>query len=112
MGFRAASAGTICPGMDASEVAARYLRFANTEARVRSPLYAEISRGVATDRDVLAFLLTFPRDKQQPNLLLAAVRRLFGTPADWSGFRDTLLANRDAVAALMHSRSTQTNEPA
>ena len=98
--------------MDASEVAARYLRFAETEARVRSPLYAAISRGVASDREVLAFLLTFPREKQQPNLLLAAVRHLFGTRADWSEFRDTLLANRDAVAALMRSRSTQTNEPA
>ncbi len=98
--------------MDASEVAARYLRFANVEARERSPLYAAISRGVAADREVLAFLLTFPKEKQQPNLLLAAVRHLFGTPADWGDFRDTLLANRDAVAALMASRSTQTNEPA
>jgi hypothetical protein len=98
--------------MDASQVAARYLRFAETEARERSPLYAAISHGVASDREVLAFLLTFPREKQQPNLLLAAVRHLFGTPAGWSDFRDRLLANRDAVAALMQSRSTQTNEPA
>ncbi|MGB9365028.1 MAG: DUF2332 domain-containing protein [Xanthobacteraceae bacterium] len=98
--------------MDASDVAARYLRFAKTEARERSPLYAAISRGVATDREVLAFLLTLPKEKQQPNLLLAAVRHLFGTPADWSDFRATLLANRDAVATLMRSRSTQTNEPA
>lgn len=98
--------------MDASGIAARYLRFAETEARERSPLYAAISRGVASDREVLGFLLTFPKEKQQPNLLLAAVRHLFGTPAGWSDFRDTLLANRDAVAALMRSRSTQTNEPA
>jgi hypothetical protein len=98
--------------MDTFEVAARYLRFAETEARERSPLYAAISRGVASDREVLAFLLAFPKEKQQPNLLLAAVRHLFGTPADWSDFRDTLLENRDAVAALMRSRSTQTNEPA
>lgn len=98
--------------MDASEVAARYLRFARTEARERSPLYAAISHGVAADHDVLGFLLTFPTEKQQPNLLLAAVRHLFGTPASWSSFRDTLLENRDVVAALMRSRSTQTNEPA
>jgi hypothetical protein len=98
--------------MDASEVAARYLRFAETEARERSPLYAAISRGIASDREVLGFLLRLPTEKQQPNLLLAAVRHLFGTPADWSSFRDTLLANRDAVTAVMRSRSTQTNEPA
>ena len=72
--------------MNASEVAARYLRFAETEARVRSPLSAAIFRGVASDRDVLDFLLTFPREKQQPNLLLAAVRHLFDTPADWKDF--------------------------
>jgi hypothetical protein len=98
--------------MDVSDVAARYLRFAEMEARERSPLYAEISRGIAADREVLGFLLTLAPDQQQPNLLLAAVRHLFGTPQDWHGFRDTLLANRDAVAALMQSRSTQTNEPA
>jgi hypothetical protein len=112
VGFHMAAAEAICVGMDSSDVAARYLRFAETEARERSPLYAAISRGIAADREVLGFLLTFPREKQQPNLLLAAVRHLFGTPADWNDFRATLLANRDAVAALMRSRSTQTNEPA
>src|SRR5262249_19045532 len=98
--------------MDASEVAARYLCFAEVGARGRSPLYEEIARGVAADREVLDFLLVLPAEKQQPNLLLAAVRHLFGTPAGWSGFRETLLANRDAVAAVMQRRSTQTNEPA
>ena len=44
--------------MDVSDVAARYLRFAEMEARERSPLYAEISRGIAADREVLGFLLT------------------------------------------------------
>jgi len=104
--------GTICLRMGASEVAARYARFADVEARGRSPLYQEITRGVAADRGAIDFLLTLPTEKQQPNLLLAAIRHLSGTPKDWSGFRDTLLANRDAVAALMRSRSTQTNEPA
>jgi len=94
------------------DTAARYLRFANTEAPARSPLYEALARGVSMDRDVIGFLQTFPREKQQPNLLFAAVRHLFGTPADWNGFRGTLLANRDAVAAVMRSRSTQTNEPA
>ena len=79
--------------MDASEVAARYARFANVEVRGRSPLYEEIAWGVAADREVLGFLLTLPREKQQPNLLLAAVRHLCGTPADWGGFRGMLLAN-------------------
>src|SRR6476661_2577761 len=98
--------------MSASEVAARYERFANVEVRGRSPLYEEIARGVATDREAIDFLLTLPTEKQQPNLLLAAVRHLFGTPKDWSGFRERLLANPEAIAASMRRRSTQTNEPA
>lgn len=95
-----------------AETSARYTRFADYEVRGRSPLYEQIARGVAADRDVIAFLLTLPAHKRQPNLLLAAVRHLFGTQADWAGFRATLLGHSDAVGALMRARSTQTNEPA
>jgi hypothetical protein len=92
--------------------AARYIRFADHEARGRSPLYEVLARGAAGDADVLRFLLTLPAPKRQPNLLLAAVRHLFGIQADWAGFRATLLAHRDAVRTVMLARSTQTNEPA
>ena len=92
--------------------AARYARFAREEARGRSPLYEEIARGVAADQDIIGFLLTLPQDKRQPNLLLAAVRQVFGTPADWADFRFGLFANLDAVRRVMQERSTQTNEPA
>ena len=98
--------------MIGAEISARYIRFAEEEARGRSPLYEAIARGVAADRDVIGFLLGLPTEKQQPNLLLAAVRHLFGTPRDWPGFRELLLSDRDAVRAVMQSRSTQTNEPA
>jgi len=91
---------------------ARYIRFAEEEARGRSPLYEALARGIAADQGVLDFLLTVPPGKRQPNLLLASVRHLFGTPADWAHFRRTLLANADAVRSHMLSHSTQTNEPA
>jgi hypothetical protein len=97
---------------DRTDIAARYLRFAQEEARGRSPLYETIARGVAADEATIGFLLTLPRSKQQPNLLLAAVRHLYGTPAGWREFRKALLANDVAVRAVMLSRSTQTNEPA
>src|SRR5208282_1681981 len=90
----------------------RYVRFAEIEAQGRSPSYAALARSVANDHDVLSFLVTLPRAKQQPNLLLAAVRHLFGVSADWPHFRRTLLANTDAVRSVMLARSTQTNEPA
>ncbi|MGL4967664.1 MAG: DUF2332 domain-containing protein [Inquilinus sp.] len=93
-----------------AEISARYTRFADTEARCRSPLYEELARAVAADRETLGFLSTLPDMKRQPNLLLAAVRYLFGTPPGWTEFRRALLAHPDAVRSLMLERSTQTNE--
>jgi hypothetical protein len=93
-------------------LAARYTRFADDEARGRSPLYDSLARGVAGDCESLDFVLTLPADKRQPNLLFAAVRHLFGTPAGWPDFRRALLAHPGEVRSVMLARATQTNEPA
>lgn len=90
----------------------RYRQFAEREAHGRSPLYESLATGVAGDLEVLAFLQTMPVAKRQPNLLLAAVRHLFGTPADWPDFRRRLLGGLAEVKRLMLARFTQTNEPA
>ncbi|MBV9375586.1 MAG: DUF2332 family protein, partial [Alphaproteobacteria bacterium] len=63
-----------------ASIAAAYRRFAETEAHGRSPLYEELASGVAADPTIIEFLLTLPREKRQPNLLLAAARSLCGTP--------------------------------
>jgi hypothetical protein len=65
---------------DGARVSTAYLRFAEDEVRDRSPLYHELSRGVASDPEVIGLLLTLPREKRQPNLFLSAARHLFGTP--------------------------------
>src|SRR6266403_5667917 len=96
---------------DSAKVATAYLRFADDEVRDRSPLYGELSRGVASDPEVIEFLLTLPREKRQPNLFLSAVGYLFGTPAGWDQFRSCVLHEKDALRAAMLARSTQTNEP-
>ncbi|WP_292418598.1 DUF2332 domain-containing protein [Mesorhizobium sp.] len=96
---------------DLDETAARYVRFADTEAHARSPIYEGLARAVAGDRETLGFLSTLPDIKRQPNLLLAAMRHLFGTPTGWGEFRQALLAHPDSVRSLMLERSTQTNEP-
>ena len=96
----------------AAKLSSRYLRFAEDEAHLRSPLYEELARGVAGDSVVLDFISLLPAGKQQPNLLFAAVRHLFGTPENWTEFRKSLLANRAAVRSIMLTHSTQTNEPA
>ena len=96
---------------DGARVSTAYLRFAEDEVRDRSPLYGELSRGVASDPEVIGFLLTLPREKRQPNLFLSVVRYLFGTPAGWDQFRNCVLHEKDALRAAMLARSTQTNEP-
>lgn len=97
---------------ESAGLAAAYLRFAESEAHGRSPLYEALARGVAADPEILAFLLTVPRPKRQPNLLLAAARSLFGTPGGPDEFRRNVLDNREAVRAVLLERTTQTNEPA
>ena len=59
---------------DISRIADFFRRFAELEARGSSPLYEELSLGVAADAELLTLLSGLPRLKQQPNLLLAASR--------------------------------------
>ncbi|MGE3650574.1 MAG: DUF2332 domain-containing protein, partial [Reyranellaceae bacterium] len=90
----------------------RYRRFADDEVRGRSPSYERLAIAIADDRPALDFLAALPEEKQQPNLLFAAVRYLCGAFDDWDRFRIALRDNADAIRAVMLARTTQTNEPA
>jgi hypothetical protein len=92
------------------QLAARFRRFAEAEAHGRSPLYQALSLGVAADAWALDFLATLPEQKQQPNLLFAALRHVCGTPRDWPEFCALLREHADAVRTVMLARRTQTNE--
>jgi hypothetical protein len=89
----------------------RYLRFAEHEAKGVSPLYEELARGVAADEAVLRFIATLPEPKQQPNLLFAAVRHLYGTPEDARHFARLVAAYPEEIRRVVLARRTQTNEP-
>src|SRR5215831_1437239 len=72
---------TVAGGRNMSEdrseparISLAYLRFAEVEARGRSSLCETLARGVAADPEIIAFLAALPKEKRQPNLLLAAVR--------------------------------------
>jgi hypothetical protein len=91
--------------------AENYRRFARSEVAGKSPLYAALAEGVANDPELLAFLDRRPPRQRQPNLLLAAIRLLSGIPADFASFKAAVLAHRDAVAEILETRRTQTNEP-
>jgi hypothetical protein len=91
-------------------VAERYRRFAEREARGRSPLYERFALGVADDPELLELLARLPPAKQQPNLLFAAVLYLGGRQPDYAAFRRLVLDHVDQVVATMLVRRTQTNE--
>jgi hypothetical protein len=95
-----------------NRIASAYLAFAQREAHGRSALYETLARGVAGDSIALSFVAGFPRAKQQPNLLFAAVKYLYGTAGDWGIFRRLLVEHGDEIRATMMVRTTQTNEPA
>ncbi len=105
-------AGTPVAGCVTDRIAARFLRFAEREADGSSPLYAALARGAASDPCTLAFLGALPEDKQQPNLLFAALRLVCGTPSDWRQARAALETQAAPIRAVMLTRRTQTNEPA
>ncbi|MET7618933.1 DUF2332 domain-containing protein [Streptomyces sp. NPDC005408] len=94
-------------------VADRYREFSAEQAHGQSPVYEKLTAEIAEDPDICALIASLPPgNKQQPNLLLAAVRHLGGPYETWPAFRDWLPAHRDAVRDVMLARFTQTNEPA
>jgi hypothetical protein len=90
--------------------AVEYRDFAAVQVRGKSPLYEQLCHAIADDKLVLSRIAALPRERQQPNLLLAAVRYLFGTPRDWEAFREVVLTNWPAIAEVILTRRTQTNE--
>ncbi|MGR8009761.1 DUF2332 domain-containing protein [Streptomyces hypolithicus] len=94
-------------------VARRYREFSEQQARGVSPVYAELTARISEDEDLCALVAALPPgNKQQPNLLLGAVRHLGGPYEQWEPFRAWTLAHWDDVRAVMLERFTQTNEPA
>jgi hypothetical protein len=91
-------------------VAENYRRFGR-EVAGKSPLYGALTKGVAEDPELIAFLERRPPRQRQPNLLLAAVRLLKGVPADFASFKAAVLENREAIEHILETRRTQTNEP-
>jgi len=102
----------VMPAASLDRLAQVWADFAEHEARRRSRLYEELAQGVGADRELLGLLADLPPAKQQPNLLLAAVRLVCGTPNVWAEFRRWVLERREELVAVVLARRTQTNEPA
>ena len=95
-----------------SQIAARYRRFATTEAAGQAPLYEALALAVAASASACSFLAPLPVDRQQPNLFLAALRLAAGRVIAPEELEDLLTEKGADIAAVMQTRTTQTNEPA
>ncbi|MFI0716928.1 DUF2332 domain-containing protein [Streptomyces inhibens] len=103
-------------------VAERYRDFSWREARGRSDAHEELSARISQDPEFCDLLSgSLPAgNKQQPNLLLAAVRYLDGPHAEqgphgaaaYGRWREWTIRHWDEVRAVIMQRATQTNEPA
>ncbi|HEX5872060.1 MAG TPA: DUF2332 domain-containing protein [Longimicrobium sp.] len=96
---------------DSARLRMRYLHFAEHEAKGVSPLYEQLARAVPESDALVRFIAALPEAKQQPNLVFAAVRHLYGTPRDAAHFADLVEQHAEPVRELILARSTQTNEP-
>jgi hypothetical protein len=89
----------------------RYLAFAENEAKGVSPLYEQLARAVSESEPLLRFIAALPAAKQQPNLVFAAVRHLYGAPRDARHLAELVERHPEPIRRLILARSTQTNEP-
>lgn len=89
----------------------RYRHFAEHEAKGVSPLYEQLARYVSESHAAAAFVAELPGPKQQPNLVFAAVRHLYGIPRDGRHLEELIVQHADAIRAVILRRGTQTNEP-
>lgn len=80
------------------DVAARYARFAELEAKGSSTLYGRLALGIAQNEQLLSYLLTLPKEKQQPNLFLAAVRHVAGLQTNIDDSEKAVLARKSLFA--------------
>jgi len=93
-------------------IQANYRAFARHAARGRSRHYEVLAEQVAGDPALVAFLASLPPPKRQPNLVFAAAWYLLGHPPDLASLRGAVTERGSELAAVIHARRTQTNEPA
>ena len=118
--------------VDALALAQNFRVFANADC-ANEPLYAALSRAIASDQDILELLLEAPYQQRRPVLLFAATHdlllagvehplaRFYGSVARegemrgdvdhaFPAFADFCAQQRDTLLASLRERTTQTNE--
>ncbi|MFR9749537.1 DUF2332 domain-containing protein [Nocardia sp. 004] len=96
--------------MDLEMASRRYRRFAEFEARGSSSCYESWAWGIASDPQLLSLIDRLPEQKRQPNLVFAAARFLGVGEVLFPEFKDWVVRHWDALAQVVMTRTTQTNE--
>jgi hypothetical protein len=94
------------------KLAERYQRFAEIEARGVSPTYEKLALAISSSIEILGFIARLPEDRQQPNLFLAATRKVAGVPRSCDHLVKIVRQRANELRTILLSRTTQTNEPA
>lgn len=89
----------------------RFLFFSRKETRDRCPVYEDLGLRIAEDPEIIDVISSFPRNKRQPNLLLASLRRLLGHVPSFEEVRAIMMRQPDDLLRIALSHGTQTNEP-
>ncbi|MEV6768825.1 DUF2332 domain-containing protein [Nocardia sp. NPDC051030] len=87
-----------------------YRWFGEFEARGNSSRYELWALGIASDPELLSLIDRLPPEKRQPNLVLTAARFLGVGEVSFAEFRAWVLAHWDALAQVILTHRTQTNE--
>jgi hypothetical protein len=90
----------------------RYSTFAKYEAKGRSKEYYDLANWVLESDAAKNFILKFPIEKWQPNLIFASIRKVCGVPMSKSQLEGAIQNSGQEISELVLSRRTQTNEPA
>ena len=101
----------VTPESPFETVKKRYLFFAEKELRGRCPIYENLTLQIASDPDLISLISTFPKNKRQPNLTLASLRKLLGHVPSFQDARAVMLDDPDRLTEIIFSHRTQTNEP-
>lgn len=96
--------------VDSEHVRQWFERFARGEGR-ESALYADWALGFASDQELSDLLARLDPAKRQPALVLASMRFAGIPELPFDQVRDQIVAEWDAIVAVITSHATQTNDP-
>src|SRR5262249_6716981 len=74
--------------------------------------YEKLALAISSSIGILGFIARLPEDRQQPNLFLAATRKVAGVPRSCDHLVEIVRQRATELHTILLSQTTQTNDPA